>query len=172
MLQERKGWPQWKDAYPKQLSFLCLMNITSGVMDNYCIKPRFPVVSWHALCTKADYLGTKEERLLKRKWGLVSGVFLNESWDQLPWQFAFCSVPNPYIRLRILGLKSFSFIVIVNGKSTLPWWGQLEVPGPGCFVKILGLLLSKIGPMPQELGTEPCADRTRHEGSMDEKCYK
>lgn len=76
VLGKHKGWPRWKDAYPKQLSFLCLMNTTSGAMDVYCIKPRLPVESWHVLCTKAGYLDIKEESGVGgRKRGLVSGLF-------------------------------------------------------------------------------------------------
>lgn len=39
------------------------------------------------------------------------------------------------------------------------------MPGPGCFLKLFGVLVSKISPMPQGLDMEPCAGRTRHEGA-------
>lgn len=78
MLGEHKGWPQWKDVYPKQPSFLCLMNITSGVIDFYCTKPIFSV-SWHVLCTKAGYLETGEEDLYGKEMGSGFRIFLNES---------------------------------------------------------------------------------------------
>lgn len=52
---------------------------------------------------------------MERQWVLVS-VLLNKRWDQLSWQFAFCSVPNPYVRVKI---KSFSFLVIMNAKIKL-----------------------------------------------------
>lgn len=81
------------------------------------------------------------------------------------WQFAFCSVPNPCIRVRILRLKSFSFNCDYEWKIHFILMGQLEVPGPGCFLKSFGVLVSKISPVPQGLDMEPCAGRTRHEGA-------
>lgn len=78
-------------------------------MGIYCIKPRFPVVSWHVLCAKAGYLDTKEESLLEMGWGLVSGSFLNESWDQLPWQVCILLCNKPIHKGKDIWIKILQF---------------------------------------------------------------
>lgn len=68
-------------------------------------------------------------------------------------------------------IKILHFYCDCECKIHFTLMGQLEVPGPGCFVKIFGLLVSKISLMPQGLGLKLMQANSLR-GSISKKCYK